>query len=272
MAEYFPEHRVLWPAAGDTRERPGYLGYVADWRQVIEAGEGGEPDVGEGSAVWNFFASLGFRLGHTMHALEQEQALHARHPQPAPPQYLRESISKWQQAVALLEGDDVDDDEGAAAPTAEALRDIRARIVAELSANETMLAPGRVRHYLDRNGEPRTALVRDFNWDWAGAAVRGGEGQRRRQFWSVDRWPLGTGHLSARAEGAVRADAHADAAAAQDPTDRRYMRAKLRPYGEEEGEGRVLIRPGPAVYPIGDTRRQREAVEEVITAMVHRGE
>ena len=50
------------------------------------------------------------------------------------------------------------------------------------------------------------------------------------------------------------------------------MRAKLRPYGEEEGEGRVLIRPGPAVYPIGDTRRQREAVEEVITAMVHRGE
>ncbi|KAK4136570.1 hypothetical protein BT67DRAFT_416732 [Trichocladium antarcticum] len=269
-AELFPEHRVIWPTASDKRERPAFLGYIADWAAVVA--QGAEPDVSDGSAISNFFSALAFRLGYTIAALEQRRTNRSRHAHPTPAHHFDESITKWTHACTTAEGQDAE-------PTADELRLIRTSIIDELAANKTMLGPGRTHTYFDRNGEPQTVLVRDHNWDWAAkpkptstATATATPHSRRRQFWSVNRWPLGSGHLSAGAEHAVRSDADTDPAqtydpAAQDPTtDPRYTRPKLRPYRQEK----VQYRPGPATYPVGDTRLQREAVEAYMVDMVHR--
>ncbi|KAL2261370.1 hypothetical protein VTK26DRAFT_4284 [Humicola hyalothermophila] len=264
--EFYPEHRVIWPGPQDTRDRPGFLGYVADWGSVIEGGA--VPDVGEGSEIWNFFMALALRLGYTIRRLSRELGRRGRQPRATPAQHLRESFQKWEQTCARLEGADT------STPSPAALRELRARIIAEVSANEPMLAPAREHRYIsDDGGAQRTALVRDHSWDWASPRVTG----RQRQFWTVNRWPVGTGHLPDATERAIRLwDAHADPAQTYDPalldptTDPRYLRPKLRPYGGEHGYEKVVFRPGPAIYPVGDTRLQREAVEGYMLDMVHK--
>lgn len=275
-AEYFPEHRVLWPTAADNRERPSLLGYVADWSSVIQQGH--KPDTSEGSNIGNFFLSLAFRLGYTIWELHGYYS----HGPPRARQKdftrLLSSITKWERTCDRLQR------KANPEPSREELAVIRSQVIAEASANETMLAPARTRRFFDAEGNAHTTLVRDHNWDWAAAAPtpkqHQHQHQRRRhhrhQFWSVDRWPVGTGRLSEAAERAVAADAHLDPRATQacdpfaaDPTtDPRYTRPKLRPYRHEK----VLFRPGPALYPVGDTRLQREAVEARMTDMVARGE
>ncbi|KAK3907036.1 hypothetical protein C8A05DRAFT_40215 [Staphylotrichum tortipilum] len=258
-AECFPEHRVLWPTAADTRERPSYhLGYVSDWRSVIQ--DGRTPDISEGSPIWNFFLSLAFRLGYTIYQLKLQERSAARAPRPSR-QNLRTAIGEWEHASSLFEA-------ATPEPTEEELAAIRTAIIDEASANETMLAPGRARRYFDAAGNRHTVLERDHHWDWASLPAQ--NRTRRRQFWSVDRWPLGAGQLSDAAERAVREDAHLDLAMTYDPVeaagpiDERYTRPKLRPYREEK----VIFREGPAVYPVGDTRLQREALQERMTEMV----
>lgn len=282
LAEYFPEHRVIWPTGKDFRTRPGYLGYIADWSTVVSLGT---PDVSRGSNIWNFFASLGFRLGYTIYKIEQAHAKRSEPLAPLSSVHLTAAIGNWEDTY-LPQAKEY--------PTGAALAGIRTAVIDELSENNAMLAPVREHVYFDRNDKAQTALVWDHNWDWASPAARGRvqvqdtkeeqqqqqhqqqqhrQQRRRRQFWSVNRWPLGSGHLSAPAEPSVRNDDSLDPAmtydpAALDPTDKRYMRPKLRPYREEK----VIFRPGPAIYPVGDTKRQREAVEEKITDMVHKGE
>lgn len=166
-----------------------------------------------------------------------------------------------------------------------------------------MLAPGRAQHYFDASGTPQTVLVRDHNWDWAavprvGESLAGGDGsssssngggirgrgkgkkgkkETRRQFWSINRWPVedgGAGYLTAEAQRAVRGDAFADPGVGYDPvavdqtTEWRYLRPKLKPYRQEK----VVFRQGPAVYPVGDTRLQREVVQERMLMLAERGE
>lgn len=268
QVEFLPEHRVIWPGPDDSRQQPGFLGYVADWSSIIEGGA--VPDISEGSHIWNFFMSLALRLGYTIRTLSREFAQRARNARPAPNQYLVKSLRKWQQDCARLE------DPENPIPSAAALLTLRSKIITELADNDPMLAPGREHKYIDKNGNEQTALIRDHNWDWASPAVTG----RVRRFWSIDRWPLGTGLLSDDMERAIALyDAHADAAQTYDPTlldrttDPKYLRPKLRPYGGEGEDGeKVVFRPGPAIYPAGDTRLQREAVEEYMLEMVHRGE
>ncbi|KAK4105706.1 hypothetical protein N658DRAFT_463272 [Parathielavia hyrcaniae] len=262
VAEYFPEHRVIWPTAGQL-ERPKQLEkHITDFGTVIQ-GRLGQPDVGEGSPVWNFFASLAFRLGYTISALEQTPA---DEPAPSPTaaaRRLRDALTKWKQACADLQGT------ASPEPTAQELASIRTKIIDELSANEPMLHPARAAHHHSISSSSGTAaLVRDHNWDWAALPVRGQSA--RRQYWSVDRWPLGTGHLSSSAERAVRQDEHLDRAvtydaAAQDPTtDAKYLRPKLTPYQQEK----TVYRRGPAVFALGDTRLQRERIERSMADMV----
>ncbi|KAK3310232.1 uncharacterized protein B0T15DRAFT_498383 [Chaetomium strumarium] len=265
--DFFPEHRVLWPAAADTRERPSYaLGYVADWSSILGDDGRAPPDVDEGSAIWNFFASLGFRLGYTISMLEQEQQEAAT---PVRYRHLREAKQRWEDACAAQVQD-------TAEPTPSELALIRSNIISELSANETMLFPARERPYFDGQGRRQTTRVRDHNWDWAKiktkAKKRRQGQQQRRQYWSINRWPLATGHLTADAERAVRSDAHVDPALTYDPAaqdltvDRKYTRPKMKPYAVEK----VLYRPGPAVYPVGDTRLQRQVIQDGVTGMVAR--
>lgn len=262
VAEYFPEHRVLWPKPSDSRDRPSYfMGYISSWRHVIQGRQ--KPDISEGSRIWNFFLSLALRLGHTIFTLERERAKRASDSvHPAVPD-LRGAINRWQRASARLQTANPE-------PTPEELAIIRTKIIDEVSANETMLAPGREHRYFDGDGNPQTILVRDHNWDWASLVVRGQP--KRRQFWSLNRWPLDAGYLSEKAELAIKNDENLDPAmtydpASLDPTDKRYMRPKLRPYREEK----VVFRPGPAIYPVGDTRLQREALQESIMEMVEAG-
>ncbi|GAB1310269.1 hypothetical protein MFIFM68171_00479 [Madurella fahalii] len=268
LTEYFPEHRVIWPTGKDFRTRPNYLSCVADWSAVVSLGT---PDISRGSNIWNFFASLGFRLGYTIHKIEQTSAKRTKPFAPLSNVYLKAAIRNWEDTYLP---------QAKQYPTDTALTKIRTTIINELSENNVMLAPVREHVYLDRNDEARTALVWDHNWDWASPAARGQAQDRerglhrrrqRRQFWSVNRWPLGWGHLSAQTESSVRNDDNLDPAMTYDPftldpTDKRYMRPKLKPYREEK----VIFRPGPAIYPVGDTKLQREAVEERITDMVHR--
>ncbi|KAH6853592.1 hypothetical protein B0I37DRAFT_10484 [Chaetomium sp. MPI-CAGE-AT-0009] len=144
-----------------------------------------------------------------------------------------------------------------------------------------MLAPGRAQHYFDAAGTRHTILVRDHNWDWAGIPAAGAGGKsgvksKRRQFWSVNRWPVegdnGAGYVAEEVKRAVRGDVFADPAvgydaAAGDVTrERRFLRPKLRKYREEK----VVVRRGPAVYPVGDTRLQREVLRERMVEMVER--
>ncbi|KAJ4297028.1 hypothetical protein N0V88_003944 [Collariella sp. IMI 366227] len=231
--EFFPEHRVIWPGKEDTRERPNYhLGYIANWSKVIQDGQ----------------------------APDGEYAQLARRAQPTPTERLQESIEKWERACITHQGADKE-------PTRQELAAIRAQIIDEVSANETMLAPGRHHTYFDRKGQLHTVLLHDHNWDWASLAARGQT--QRRQFWSINRWPIGTGYLSEATERAIKEDANVDPEmtydpAVRDPVNRQYMRLKLKPYRQEK----VLYRPGPAIYPVGDTKLQRDMVEKRMTEMV----
>jgi hypothetical protein len=253
---------VLWPTAANDHKRPSYyLCDVSDWRSVIE--EGRTPDINEGGRIWKFFLSLAFRLGYTISQLEQQALTPPRAPRPSR-QNLHVAIGEWEHERSILEGT------ANSEPTAEELAGIRTAIIDEASANHTMLAPGRARLYLDAAGATaHTVLERDHNWDWAALPAQPHRAERR-QFWSVDRWPLGAGWLSAAAERAVRDDAGLDPAMTYDPVEaagpveERYTRPKLRPYREEK----VVFREGPAVYPVGDTRLQRQALEARMTEMV----
>jgi hypothetical protein len=258
-AKYFPEHRVFWR---DGRDRPDY-GDVTDWFTAI-CGRGS--DISEGSPIWNFFASLAFRLGYTISALSADHPVQAT---PAAARTLRDSLTKWKRACADRSTTTP------AEPTAQELATIRTNIINELSANNPMLHPARAHHFFPRRGRAvplQTALVRDHNWDWASLEVR--NQPARRQYWSINRWPLGVGYLSERAERAVREDEHPDPAVTYDPvvqdvtTEGKYLRPKLRPYRQEK----TVFRPGPAIYAGGDTRLQRERLEERMVEMVGRGE
>lgn len=263
VAEYFPEHRVRWPDALDNRKVPSYSkGDVSDWSSIIP--DGRVPDVSKGSKIWNFFLSLAFRLGYTIATLSQEQVGQAHGIQAISTRSLRESINKWKQTCSRLQATVTE-------PSPQELALIRTNLITELAANKTMLAPGRVHHYSDSNGNPLTTRVRDHNWDWASPTVLGRP--QRHQFWSVNRWPLGRGYLSETAERAVREDKHLNPTMTYDPTaadpttDARYLQRKPTPFREEK----VVFHAGPAAYTWGDTRLQREMVREYVLEMAERG-
>ncbi len=255
---------MLWPTRFEDRDRPSYsLGYFSDWERIIQGG--GEPDIREGSDIWNFFLSLAFRLRYTISMLEWEKASRTRGSRHPPTQkHVRKAINKWEEACADLQVANPE-------PTSEELDLIRTKIIDELFANSTMLAPGRLEKYFDGDGNPQAVLVRDHNWDWASLAARGQT--KRRQFWFLDRWPLDSGYLSERAERAVKDDEDLDPAmtydpAAMDPIDKRYMKPKLQQYWQQK----VEFRSGPAVFAVGDTRLQKDALEERVEGMVKTGE
>ncbi|KAH6650918.1 hypothetical protein F5144DRAFT_638270 [Chaetomium tenue] len=308
LCDYFPEHRVIWPRQTPTGDykRPNYgPDSIADWDTVINEGE--EANINEGSDIWEFFQALAFRLGYTISMLEQDRRQHP--PQPIPATHLCDSIRAWSRTCARLERTTPPSPTAAPAtispttaastaattsqPTPDELDFIRTQLINELHLNQTMLAPGRAQHYLDASGTHQTILVRDHNWDWAAitAAGRAGEKEKqskskkgkkegktktkRRQFWSINRWPVedgGAGYLTAEAARAVREDAYADPAVGYDPagvdrtTEWWYLRPKLQRYRQEK----VVFRKGPAVYPVGDTRLQREVVRERMVEMVER--
>ncbi|KAK3300215.1 uncharacterized protein B0H64DRAFT_448322 [Chaetomium fimeti] len=295
VSNFFPEHRVVWPAPTDSRERPSLqVGYVADWDRIISGGEA--PDISEGSTIWNFFMSLAFRLGYTISILERDRQTQ----QAVPARQLRDSIRAWTRTCARLEhpptpttpGETTTGETTTTAPTeppltpttmstpeptARELSLLRTHLINELHANASMLAPGREQHYFDATGARQTILVRDHNWDWAaippltaGAAASKGAKQtrRQRQREKQQKKQSQRRQFCGRCGGDVFADPAVgyEAGAEDRTTEGRYLRPKLRPYREEK----VVFRAGPAVYPVGDTRLQREVLRERMVGMVER--
>lgn len=154
-----------------------------------------------------------------------------------------------------------------AAMEATALGFIRHMIIRENHQNLNMLGRGREVMFKKPDGSDGSAWVRDHNWDWASVEVRG----KTKQFFSLDRWPLELQNEVTR--GKIQRDEFIDPKmvfdpVAEDPIPGEYFRARLRRYGEDE---RLRHRPGPAIYPIGDTPLQRRMVRGVLIDKVARG-
>lgn len=277
VAQYFPEHRVIWPGHN---ARPSYSEHISEWKDVIR--KENPTSIDPSSDVWNFFTALGYRLGYTIRGVERSLEREAGRTQHVSTQGLSEAIGKWEEVCAGLERDEIvslpelvkridvnNTDYTDGMTEQEALPLIRAKIIEEINENKPMLAPGREHRYIDGNEKEQVAMVRDINWDWASEDVRGKECKR---FWHVNRWPLESSYLTSEAKSAITSDVNLDPAQTfdpfvTDPTADHWKRPKLRRYGEED---KVEYRRGPAIYPVGDTVRQRKAVEEYVTDIVHK--
>lgn len=237
--------------------------------------------------VRQYFFNLAFRLGVTMFRLRTEKRETWAKLAPASTRSLFDTIAKWKaeyKQYAEVRGlpalRDVVRNANAAdfregMTDDEALRLIRSRIVGESAANQTMLGRGRRRTYVVRRGDVvmpdvlAEVWARDHNWDWASARVRGA----RPRFFALDRWPV-----SFQAEATARRIRGEEGGAldplmvwdpvAEESTAGTFVRPKLRRYGQRE---KVRFRPGPAIYPIGDTPLQQRVIQERITRMVAEG-
>jgi hypothetical protein len=151
---------------------------------------------------------------------------------------------------------------------AAALGIIRHRIIRESHENKSMLGRGReIALGSEANGGAKLFTVPSHNWDWASAEVRG----QSKRYFSLDRWPLELQSEETRRE--IEGDEDVDErivfdAKAEDPVPQEYFRPVLRRYGADR---RLRHRPGPAVYPIGDTPLQRRAVREMLIGKIARG-
>jgi hypothetical protein len=247
--------------------------------------QGSKADTSSMSRISTFYHKLAVKLGCTMRKLEQQEKLWTSTEtpfEPLPREQLLGSLKLFQEAC---------DEKGLERPTRvleraklprdrnttndEALSRVRTRIFEELRDNLVMLYPRRRYRYYepDADGGDTERLQQaekwDHNWDWASPTVRG----ERRQFWTLDRWPVGMGILLRQREEIMRNGLDIDAlhvvdpAMEEEPTSLAYMRPRLRRYQDEK----TKVRYGPAVYPVGDTALQEKRVQEVMTQSVARG-
>ncbi|KAK4147774.1 uncharacterized protein C8A04DRAFT_8804 [Dichotomopilus funicola] len=244
--QYFPEHRVTWNPKGTKYTRPKFSPkFISEWTNLKDH----VPDVSKGSPIHNLFVALAYRLGYTI-AIADKTA------QGLPTSRRSRSTSSHPIPTTLE-------------PFLSQITRLRADIIRDLHNNKTMLGPGRRVTYIDRQGQYRTFFARDHSWDWASPKILGGTGaaaetvegpsagHRRRQFWSLDRWPgpAVEGSSSREGMGGLRRLTEEEMKQA-DPIAARYRQPKLRPYVEEK----VVFRPGPATYWGGDTKLQREVL------------
>ncbi|KAK1779973.1 hypothetical protein QBC45DRAFT_120117 [Copromyces sp. CBS 386.78] len=300
LNKYFPENRVIWPGPTAHREKPGYkLGYIATWQQILCPGVNRSQELLDTqSPVWNFFMALAFRLGYTIYMLNQERAEQGRlKPQPVPAEYLTESLTTFEAEVKteiqhafgkdeglislpqLVQRLSPKDYTGAEMTEAEAFAVVRRKMLEESICNLTMLVPGREVVYYGRDAEtgevmPMTVRKRDVSWEFASPRLSSSSKKKCFQYWRLDRWPLGVGYTSEETEKKIKEgkEGYVDPKmvwdpVADDPISERYMRPKLRRFGEDE---KVKFKRGPAVYPVGDTVRQAWMVEESMTESAYR--
>ena len=297
--ELFPEHRVRWPSELNRidAELPQYPFDIEGYHRLIEhdgkTANLKTPDVDKGSDIYNFLVNLAFRLGWTLHSLSHEkERWQAPHRLPLETQVLRDAVQKFDQAATAAGSSDKDfpqqtrrredmfttlqelvrranpGDWSADMTRREAVAMIRNRVTEEGEANLGLLAPARRKEYFAQ-GKTQIAYVPDVSWEWASVRVRG----HRRQFWDMNRWAPHDDYLSDHWKDVRARDGILDWTQCYNPrvydkTPQVFMRPKLRPYGYGE---KVKFKPGRAIYPIGDTKRQREAVEDYMTDVTARG-
>ncbi|KAH8883840.1 hypothetical protein GQ53DRAFT_881992 [Thozetella sp. PMI_491] len=249
-----PEMRVRWPASRSFSryQKPHFPDDLVPYSAILYVAA---PNTDRYSQIFRFFANLGFRLGWTLWRLVPErERWKAPHMVPISTNVLLETVRKFDEAAVQM-------------TKAEAINLIRDRIVAEGEANLCLLAPARRKEY-DKQGRSAVAYVHDISWDWAGVQVRG----MRRKFWDMDRWAAHDGYLAKPLRDARASDNVLDWTQSHDPfahdkTPAKWKRGKLRRYGDED---KTICKPGQAVFPIGDTKHQREVVEDYMTNMAAR--
>ncbi|KAK1755292.1 hypothetical protein QBC47DRAFT_300979 [Echria macrotheca] len=278
---FHPEHRILFPADGS---RPSYPRHVADWESVVRGDVTRTKE--QAQFAGNYFAVLAVRLSYTIQHLGDKEERYAEHKnrKPARTEDLRQSLKHFRdwcekaydeplrdtlaRLCLLTLPEDGPDYFGMSVD--ELLTLIRGKIIEEISENKTMLHPTRRLVYVNKSGESDAADVRDVSWDWASPAVR----PPARLFWSLSRWPLKpAGHITKEDARNVTEDVELDPAQTYDPTaldpiENKWYRPRLRRYGEEDA---TKYKHGDPSFPIGDTARQRKAVEQYITLMATRG-
>ena len=303
LNKYFPENRVIWPGPTAHREKPGFkLGYISTWQQILCPGvDRSQELLDPQDQRYNFFLALAFRLGYTIYMLNQERAEpHAI--QPVPGEYLTESITTFEAEVQTEMKQAADKEDGGMTSLAqliqklsprdytgekmsesEAFGVVRKKMLEESISNLTMLVPGRETTYYGRDSQtgevkPVTVRKRDVSWEFAAprlASASSTGSKKPFQYWRLDRWPLGVGYTSEETERKIKEgrEGFVDPRMVwdpvqDDPISERYMRPKLRRFGEDE---KVKYKRGPAFYPIGDTVRQAWRVEESMTESAYRG-
>ncbi|KAK0631776.1 hypothetical protein B0T14DRAFT_415933 [Immersiella caudata] len=256
--ENHPEDRVE-----DSRRPQSTIGTAGDNQHYPRAS----------ASVVAFFKALGYRLGYTIYLLDwaRKESGPSRRPHAST---LEKDIRNWGGSFSsdvkagLIERlKKIDPNANIDADTV--IPWVREKIIDEISANDTMLAPGREKSFRGSDGKERKVFVRDHNWEWASEQVR----QRKvPRFMDVNRWPQGHGYLSSDEKQAYDPDSRLDPAnnydpSALDPIEQRFRRPRLKRYGEDRDL--VQFRAGRPVFPIGDTRHQQRVIEEYMTDMAH---
>ncbi|EXF74563.1 hypothetical protein CFIO01_12286 [Colletotrichum fioriniae PJ7] len=168
----------------------------------------------------------------------------------------------------------------------EAREVVRKGIIDELSRGHGTLWPSRPRWFLRRQDDKRfMTLHRERIWDWASP---GRCGKKKRQFFSVNRWPV---HLQSRerqeeirrsvTDEGVRKQAEADElrtkmarlAESVKPTADEIRQAQMAqmlsvPYHVGD-DRRTEFFPGVTEYWGGDTESQRRDIERCVEAMIN---
>ncbi|KAK4193464.1 hypothetical protein QBC35DRAFT_543455 [Podospora australis] len=289
---FFPEHRVIWPDQARTNlERPPTVtGYICSWDSILEKGST-LPAINSGSDIHTFFQNLAFRLAWTVDLLSKQPE-----PKPISRKPLREALDRYRDIITRR-ADEFEDPAKPKTPYAwtdprsivhriveaqgqpetsvdwqvdakAATNLLRSKIIKEVAENLTMIGGAcREMAYIGDDGTTGKAEVRDIDWDFAKLSVRGEP--ERRLYFDVNRWPLEGKYLDDSVRNAVIMDLNVDHKQIYDPKildpiPISYARPKLHPYVEEK----VKRREGPAVFPVGDTKRQREVLERKFTTMV----
>lgn len=260
----YPEDMIYAPRFTDCRT---WLEYIAE-RSAFQL-----PQLD--ANVVQYFRCLAYRWGYAVRMLQRDEEKHWHSSGAVPTiREMHDTLDDFRgRFVALTESDWDEDDsplqdvwrktlnkgDDEAITQSEALAAIRKGIIDECVKNNNMLYPGRTADYTD----PNAARFREPVWDWAQPSVRG----KVKKFFSLDRWPL---QLQTKdTQQRIASDADVDPEQLwdpilEDPTPWTYYRPKARPYSDEK----VKFRPGHRIYPIGDSRRQREVVKNQVMAMV----
>jgi hypothetical protein len=152
-----------------------------------------------------------------------------------------------------------------------ALHHIRRQLILESHHNLPLLSRSRPSFTTTSSGDVILAgITWDYNWDWASPSVRGPV----RQFFNVNRWPVN--FQTPATQQRIKSDEKIDEryildVDAEDPIPKEYFRQKLRRYGEEDGEGQRIFRPGTPQYWDGDTVGQQRFVRKLLEERIGDG-
>ncbi|KAM7206759.1 hypothetical protein V8F33_000402 [Rhypophila sp. PSN 637] len=271
-ATCLPEQRVIWPTASTTtegtpvRERLAYPSHIADWETALKAGK--EMSEEMRMKIWKFFLALGYRLGLTLYFGKLEMERRRKEVKPLRVEKLKKAIGDFERHGAR---GGLGDNPLASLREEKALAWLRKKVIDEVAENLTMIGPGRETPFFEAaSGRLRMVKKFDFHWDWA---VSGSGSKPRKQYWSLNRWPIDSGYLPDKINHDVKTQVvHKkqlyDPVKA-DPVDKTVWSIPQAKRITLDSDN-VKFKRGPAKYVRGDTKYQRRKIEREITREANR--